>query len=208
MRGQYRYIGRLSMLTGVDDNTGSGFDINNPGNITYNPNASSAWQGATGHTEATDSLPSFVVFSSVPYGIRAMAINLVNGYFRKGINTPAAITKKWGQPTNATNLANNFLNIGVNDPIPFTRDSMISQVNGISDGETSRTPDPADVASGIEMAEHDKPLLFDYTISNIVQKAGNELKTAKAGFNIWEGLLLSGIVMGAARVIYKKRFEK
>lgn len=73
-----------------------GIRNNNPGNIERNP--ANAWQGrmpADRMTAAQKAEPRFEVFASASWGIRALAILLINYFDRYGCNTVFAIINRW-----------------------------------------------------------------------------------------------------------------
>lgn len=63
---------------------------NNPGNIRI---SRSEWLGQIG------SQKGFVTFREMKYGYRAMFVNLLNSYFKQGINTLRGIINKWAPPS-------------------------------------------------------------------------------------------------------------
>ena len=200
----------------------------NPGNIKYVPGKSEKWKGYTGNDG------TFVIFDSPENGIRAIAINLVNGYFKAGINTPAAIAAKWDNgdtPENIATYTNTLAyatGIDANTAIPLTHDNIINLVKGIIMQENSLTDDNL-VSLGVMDAETDRPELFPagYMNNNLVQKVDKQLDIAKqtvedeynkiadnsvpqkAGLTWWEGALLAGFATGTVKLIINhKRHDR
>jgi hypothetical protein len=75
-----------------------GIRNNNPGNI--RPSKKYTWEHAVGENKG------FVVFDDVRYGIRALAIDLINKQ-RRGLDTVSKIISTYAPPTE--NLTNNYI---------------------------------------------------------------------------------------------------
>lgn len=86
-------------------NSARGIRNNNPGNIERN--AANKWQGRLPPEKMTPAQRAerrFEVFASPAWGIRAIAVLLINYYDRHGCNTVAAIISRWA-PSHENNTA-------------------------------------------------------------------------------------------------------
>jgi len=95
--------------------TARGIINNNPGNLRHGP----AWQGLC----AQQSDPEFCQFNDVEFGIRALAITLLNYQKLDGCNTIGQIIARYAPPSDgnptpeyAANVAT-ACGVGVDDPI-------------------------------------------------------------------------------------------
>lgn len=100
---------RLFVPTNTLGKTGNrGFDNKNPGNmrIPRTPTGGLVdipWKGKVPISQNTDSGKAFEQFTDFKWGIRAMAINLINGYFTKGLTTLQKILYRYAPPTDGNN---------------------------------------------------------------------------------------------------------
>lgn len=108
-----------------------GIRNNNPGNIVYNP--ANNWTGQTG------SDGHFAIFSSMPYGIRALFL-ILKTYVSRGWNTPALIAAHWA-PSSENNTAayaqtvSAVSGIGLNTPVQATFTDLSRIARGIITAE-------------------------------------------------------------------------
>lgn len=99
----------------MDDTENNGYytDKNSLAAINHNPGnivkSTSQWQGKT-DTPARlieeNRSTRFEAFKNDYYGVRAAVINLLNGYFKKGYDTPAKIIGKWAPASDGNNTDN------------------------------------------------------------------------------------------------------
>lgn len=104
-----------------------GIRSNNPGNIVK---SSIPWKGKV-------SCPGrFECFSSMYFGVRALALNLRSYYFERGLTTVAEIISRWAPPfENDTNAYIRFVADGMGvdprEPFEWTRGNVTRLVNSI-----------------------------------------------------------------------------
>ena len=84
-------------------NTPRGIRNNNPGNIRWG----SDWKGLKKDGKQQD--PSFCIFETPEYGIRALAKLLRNYQRLYGLNTPYRIISRYAPPTENEPAGENFL---------------------------------------------------------------------------------------------------
>lgn len=112
--------------------SGSGYEINNPGNIEYS--ASNPWLGQIGRSGR------WAVFSDVKYGVRAMGKLLETYYTRYGLQTIAGLVTRYAPPgenDTATYIRNvaAWSGLGANtvlrlDQLPLVVSAMLRMESG------------------------------------------------------------------------------
>jgi len=141
--------------------TTRGMRNNNPGNIRKGP------RGMTWKGEIAGSDPSFVTFSSLAYGIRALGAILRNYQETHGLHTVEAMINRWAPPNEnqtGTYVANVCRALGVSPSEIFPLDheqNMVRLVAAICHQENGGdAPSIEDVAAGVS-------LLFPHSSADI-----------------------------------------
>ncbi len=123
---------------------------NNPGNI--RPDGK-MWIGEKPHS--TD--PGFKQFVSMPYGYRAMFVN-IKGYLANGLNTIEKIISSWAPPKDGNDTAayitavSKFVGKNPTDRIVWTDTPTIRKiVTAISKQESGITPNMDDIDEGYKI---------------------------------------------------------
>ena len=128
----------------------------NPGNIRY---GRSVWRG-----EIKGADPSFIVFASMPYGIRAIALLLLHYQRRLGLNTVKDIIGRWAPAVENNTPAYVFhvckeLHIGTDQPIklsdPATLSAIVRAIILHENGTLAGVSD-IDIAQGVNLALYDR----------------------------------------------------
>ncbi len=134
--------------------TPRGIRNNNPGNIEYSP--ANDWKGQIGHDGR------YAIFSDMKYGVRALAILLINYYQRYGLRTVRQIINRWAPPTE--NDTESYVN-HVAERLGVEPDQMIALAPNLADlvraiirHENGRDIDERDLLEGVTMALQDKGL--------------------------------------------------
>lgn len=123
----------------------------NPMNLRYVP--SIQWNGQIGEDGT-----GYARFESVEMGIRAGVKNLINGYFNRGINSPANIIMKYSpaheNPTDSyIQFLANWMGIDKNTAITPTRANLIKLAKGIIRFENGSQPYmDATIERGVDLA--------------------------------------------------------
>lgn len=115
-----------------------GIRNHNPMNLRYYPSIN--WDG-----QIEPDPDGYARFETVEMGIRAGVKNLVNGYFKKGINTPRTIISRYApsheNPTDDyISFIANRMGIGIDESIQLTRNNMLRLTQGIIYFENGSQP--------------------------------------------------------------------
>lgn len=128
-----------------------GIRNHNPMNLRYY--APIKWNGQLG-----DDGDGYAKFDDVISGIRAGVLNLLNGYFDRGINTPSGIIARYAPShENPTDQYAHFIarqmGVGSNDPIEPTRQNLLRLTKAIIQFENGTQPyRDATILAGIDKA--------------------------------------------------------
>ncbi len=130
-----------------------GYKNNNPGNIRPEPGKNKQWIGEK--VPSTD--PGFKQFVTMPYGYRAMFINL-KGYLANGLNTIEKIVTAWAPQSDGNNTkayiaaVSKFVGIPATQQIGFASTPIIRKiVIAISKQENGLDANTADVDEGYKL---------------------------------------------------------
>ncbi len=128
-----------------------GIRNHNPMNLRYY--APINWNGQLG-----DDGHGYAVFETVEHGIRAGTKNLINGYFKRGVNTPLTIISRYApsheNPTDSyvRFIAGRMTGGNVNGIITPDRTSMINLAKAIIHFENGSNPYlDSTIARGVDM---------------------------------------------------------
>lgn len=129
-----------------------GFRNNNPGNI--KPTSDTEFNGQTGRDAQ-----GFGIFSSMEYGIRAIAVILKNYENRDGLNTVREMITRWSTTDQSAYVADvsAYVGVGPDDPIdvndPATLEAMIQGIITQENGQLlAATITGAQIANGVALA--------------------------------------------------------
>lgn len=136
-----------------------GIRNNNPGNIEYNP--ANNWTGQTGKELING---RFATFESMPAGVRALTILLINYYERYGLNTVTAIINRWApsvENDTGSYIAHVSESMGVSPFEVFTlnEENLTNLTAAIIKHENGRMIADYDLTRGVEWALKDKGLI-------------------------------------------------
>jgi hypothetical protein len=168
-----------------------GLRNNNPGDLAYDPQIN--WMGQVG------SDPTFVIFSDMSYGLRALAMDLANKITKDGLTTITQIINVYA-PASENDTASYISSVAgdtgldPNAPVPQTQSSLAALMRAIinhelGDNWSVQYVQDADIAAGI--AAMPAPLLSLFVNGpNIVDQNQDAF-----------GFVLLGLIFGAAWLI-------
>lgn len=115
-----------------------GLRNNNPGN--FRPGID--WEGIAGQSN------NFLIFSDVQYGIRAMALNLYNNYYKNGKTTLLSFIEKYApasdnnNPTAYATSVGSDAGIAIDEDMQLSRDRIAGILRGMMNMELGRNYSP------------------------------------------------------------------
>lgn len=168
-----------------------GLRNNNPGDLSYDANIN--WVGQVG------SDPTFVIFSDMAYGLRALAMDLSNKITKDSLSTITEIINVYA-PASENNVPAYISSVagdaglGPNDPIPQTQANLHALMRAIIDHEIGTTWSSqyiadADIDAGI--AAMPAPLL------SLFISGPSIVDQNQSAF----GFILLGLIFGASLVV-------
>ena len=136
-----------------------GIRNNNPGNIEFNP--TNDWKGQIG-VEVIGG--RFAAFNEMKYGVRALAVLLINYYQRYGLRTVRDIIDRWAPPhENDTESyiksVSKKISVGADDYFVLDREKLLQLTAAIIRHENGRDIADYDLYAGVEMAANDKGII-------------------------------------------------
>lgn len=136
-----------------------GIRNNNPGNIEYNPG--NEWTGQIGAEMIGG---RFAAFETMPAGVRALSILLINYYERYGLQTVTAIINRWApsvENETGSYIAHVSEKMGVNpfEVFELNETNLTNLTAAIIKQENGRMIADYDLTRGVEWALKDKGLV-------------------------------------------------
>jgi hypothetical protein len=184
------YIGRGDLARGLRNN--------NPGNI----KTGEAWEGRIGVDGP------FIVFKSMPWGLRALATDIGNKIRKDGLTTIRQIITKYAPPSE--NVTSSYINAVVQDAgygpdqtLPVTADMLHRMIRAITNHELGQQWDgfitDAEIDQGIAMMNDALRSFFQamgIAVLNSVQDDQGNIQ--------WGKILLVLAVVGGGIYFYRK----